>query len=89
MAEFLQRALTLPPEAMTYEWAGDTRPIATNATQAGRALNRRVEVEVWYDQPEERRAQEEVLVAHDFKKVKVCRMETLCKLRFMEGLPSF
>jgi len=85
VAEFLQRALTLPPEAMTYEWAGDTRPIATNATEEGRALNRRVAVEVWYDEPKERIAQEEVLVAQDFKKVKVCRMETLCKLRFMEG----
>ena len=71
VAEFLQRALMLPPESMTYEWAGDTRPIATNATEEGRALNRRVEVEVWYDQPKERTAQEEVLVARDFKKVKV------------------
>jgi hypothetical protein len=26
-----------------------------------------------------------VLVAQDFKKVKVCRVETLCKLRFQEG----
>jgi flagellar motor protein MotB len=85
VAEFLQRALTLPPEAITYEWAGDTRPIATNATAEGRAQNRRVEVEVWYDKPEERLAQQEVLVAEQFKKVKICRTETLCKLRFLEG----
>jgi flagellar motor protein MotB len=85
VAEFLQRALLLPPEAITYEWAGDTRPIASNASAQGRAQNRRVEVEVWYDEPKERVAQEEVLVAHDFKKVKVCRVETLCKLRFQEG----
>ena len=85
VAEFLQRALVLPAEAVTYEWAGDTRPIATNATEEGRALNRRVEVEVWYDEPKERLAQEEVLVAEQFKKVKICRMETLCKLRFMDG----
>jgi flagellar motor protein MotB len=85
VAEFLQRALVLPPEAVTYEWAGDTRPIATNATEEGRARNRRVEVEVWYDEPKERLAQQEVLVAEQFKKVKVCRMETLCKLRFMDG----
>ncbi len=85
VAEFLQRALILPPEAVTYEWAGDTRPIASNAAPEGRALNRRVEVEVWYDEPKERVAQEEVLVAEEFKTVKVCRVETLCKLRFKEG----
>ncbi len=85
VAEFLQRALLLPPEAITYEWAGDTRPLASNASAQGRAQNRRVEVEVWYDEPKERVAQEEVLVAEDFKKVKVCRAETLCKLRFQEG----
>lgn len=85
VAEFLQHALLLPPEAITYEWAGDTRPIASNTSAQGRAKNRRVEVEVWYDAPEERVAQEEVLVADDFKKVKVCRVETLCKLRFQEG----
>ena len=46
VAEFLQRALALPPEAISFEWAGDTQPIASNATEEGRALNRRVEVEV-------------------------------------------
>ena len=44
-----------------------------------------MEVEVWYDEPKERVAQEEVLVPEDFKRVKVCRVETLCKLRFKEG----
>ena len=28
-------ALALPPEAISYEWAGDTQPIATNATAGG------------------------------------------------------
>jgi flagellar motor protein MotB len=85
VAEFLQRALDLPPAAITYEWAGDTRPIAPNTTPEGRARNRRVEVEVWYDEPRERVTQEEVLVPQEFKRVKVCRVETLCKLRFKEG----
>ena len=75
----------LPPDAITYEWAGDTRPIAPNTSLEGRAKNRRVEVEVWYDEPKERVAQQEVLVPQDFKRIKVCRVETLCKLRFKEG----
>jgi len=49
VAEFLQAALSLPAEAMTYDWAGDLQPVASNDTAAGRAKNRRVEVEVWYD----------------------------------------
>ncbi|MGH8316025.1 MAG: OmpA family protein, partial [Steroidobacterales bacterium] len=85
VAEYLQRALTLPPEAISYEWAGDTRPIAPNTSPEGRARNRRVEVEVWYDEPKTRLTQQEVLVPGEFKRVKVCRMETLCKLRFKEG----
>jgi len=85
VAEFLQRALDVPPDAITYEWAGDTRPIAPNTSPEGRAKNRRVEVEVWYDEPKQRVAQQEVLVPQDFKRIKVCRVETLCKLRFKEG----
>lgn len=85
VAEFLQRALLLAPEVISYEWAGDTHPIASNATPEGRALNRRVEVEVWYDEPRARVAEEEVLVQHAAKQVKVCRMETLCKMHFKEG----
>jgi len=44
-----------------------------------------VEVEVWYDQPKAREADEEVLVRQEIKQVKVCRMQTLCKLSFKEG----
>ncbi|MBV9727062.1 MAG: OmpA family protein, partial [Gammaproteobacteria bacterium] len=85
VAEFLKRAMQLKPESVEYEWAGDTHPIASNDTAAGRALNRRVEVEVWYDQPKAREADDEVLVRQEIKQVKVCRVQTLCKLRFQEG----
>jgi flagellar motor protein MotB len=85
VAEHFQNALGLPPEAISYEWAGDSRPVASNATEAGRALNRRVEVEVWYDEIGERVAQQEVLVPREVKRIKVCRMQTVCKLRYVEG----
>ena len=85
VAEHIQTALALPPEAVSYEWAGDTQPVATNLTLEGRALNRRVEVEVWYDEARERVALEEFLVPHEIQRVKVCRMETVCKLRYVDG----
>jgi flagellar motor protein MotB len=85
VAEYFKSALELPPEAITYEWAGDTEPIASNLTEEGRALNRRVEVEVWYDEAREALEDEDVVVADDIKRIKVCRMETVCKLRYREG----
>jgi len=85
VAELFKAALDLPPEAITYDWSGDSDPVASNLTPEGRALNRRVEIEVWYDEPGERVALEEFLVPHQIKRAKVCRMETVCKLRYIEG----
>ncbi|HEU0224421.1 MAG TPA: OmpA family protein [Steroidobacteraceae bacterium] len=85
VAEYFKGVLALPPEAISYEWAGDTQPIASNTSEAGRALNRRVEVEVWYDEPVAALRDEEVVVADDIRRVKVCRMETVCKLRYRDG----
>ncbi|HEX6853313.1 MAG TPA: OmpA family protein [Candidatus Polarisedimenticolaceae bacterium] len=85
VAEYFKTALGLPPEAITYEWAGDTQPVASNLTEEGRAQNRRVEVEVWYDEPRKDLRDEEVVVAEDIKRIKVCRMETVCKLKYREG----
>jgi flagellar motor protein MotB len=85
VAEFFQAALGLAPESISYEWAGDSRPVAPNTSAEGRAMNRRVEIEVWYDEARNVAAQKEVLVSEEIKRVKVCRVETVCKLRYMEG----
>jgi flagellar motor protein MotB len=85
VAEYMQTALALPAEGVSYSWQGDTQPAASNETPAGMALNRRVEVEVWYDEVRQKATLEEVLVEHEAQTVKVCRMETVCKLRYVEG----
>jgi len=85
VAEHFQTTLSLPPEAISYEWAGETRPIGSNLTAEGQALNRRVEVEVWYDEVREKVTLEEFLVPHQIAQVKICRMETVCKLRYIDG----
>ncbi len=85
VAEYFKSVLELPPEAISYEWAGDTQPVASNASEAGRALNRRVEVEVWYDQAIAATRDEEIVVAEDIRRIKVCRMETVCKMRYRDG----
>ncbi|MDX2479504.1 MAG: OmpA family protein [Desulfuromusa sp.] len=84
-AEYCQRALNLPAEAISYEGAGANRPIASNATEEGRALNRRVEVEVWYDEIGEITVDKEVIVPRTVSRIKVCRTETVCKLRYKVG----
>lgn len=85
VAEFLQRALGLPPESISFAWAADAKPIAPNTTPEGRAANRRVEVEVWYDERRAAPAVEEVVIPREIKRVKVCRTETVCKVRYREG----
>ncbi|HEV8693113.1 MAG TPA: hypothetical protein VGQ93_02845, partial [Lysobacter sp.] len=80
-----QRALTLPPEAIAFEGYGDSKPVASNATEAGRARNRRVEVEVWYDEPKAATTEQDVVVKEEFRQIKVCRMQELCLMRFQEG----
>jgi len=84
-AEYFQKALQLPAESITYEGMGEFQPIAGNATEQGKALNRRVEVEVWYDELTDKLVDKEVVVHEQMNRVKVCRVETVCKLRYKDG----
>lgn len=84
-AEFFQRALNLPPEAISYEGMGDSKPVASNKTEAGRAQNRRVEVEVWYDEVSEETVDKKVTEEQKTRRIKVCRVETMCMLHYKEG----
>ena len=47
----MQKILGLPASAIESDGRGSSHPIASNATVQGRATNRRVEVEFWYDDP--------------------------------------
>jgi uncharacterized repeat protein (TIGR01451 family)/fimbrial isopeptide formation D2 family protein len=85
VAEYCQRALNLPPEAISYEGLGDSRPVASNRTEEGRRLNRRVEVQVWYDEVGEKKVEKEVVVPREVNRIKVCRTETVCILRYEDG----
>jgi len=85
-AEFFQRELDLPADAVSFDGAGSSKPIATNNTPQGKARNRRVEVQVWYDEITEAAVDKEVLVKADkLNRIKVCRRETVCKLRYKQG----
>jgi flagellar motor protein MotB len=47
----MQQVLELPASAIESDGRGASHPVASNETAQGRALNRRIEVEFWYDDP--------------------------------------
>jgi len=47
----MQQALSLPASVIESDGRGASHPLAPNETAQGRALNRRIEVEFWYDDP--------------------------------------
>ena len=52
VVDYLQAALGLPEDAMAIKGFGASKPVASNATKAGRARNRRAEVAVWAEHVE-------------------------------------
>jgi flagellar motor protein MotB len=46
-----QKILGLPASAIESDGRGASHPLASNETAQGRALNRRIDVEFWYDDP--------------------------------------
>src|SRR5262250_2084989 len=47
----MQEILGLPASAIESDGRGASHPLASNETAQGRVLNRRIEVEFWYDDP--------------------------------------
>ncbi len=47
----MQETLKLPPSVIESDGRGASHPLASNDTVQGRMLNRRIEVEFWYDDP--------------------------------------
>ncbi len=49
VAKYLQKALALPAQAMTIRGEGENQPVGDNASEDGRARNRRTEISAWHD----------------------------------------
>jgi flagellar motor protein MotB len=47
----IQQSLGLPASSIESDGRGATHPLVANGTAEGRTLNRRIEVEFWYDDP--------------------------------------
>jgi flagellar motor protein MotB len=61
----MQQVLGLPASAIESDGRGASHPVASNDTAQGRALNRRIEVEFWYDDPLQELSDEPQLCPND------------------------
>jgi flagellar motor protein MotB len=69
VATAMQEKLELPASVIESDGRGASRPVASNDTALGRALNRRIEVEFWYDDPLQRLSDEPQLCPDDAKEM--------------------
>jgi flagellar motor protein MotB len=51
VAQSMQETLGVPSSTIESDGRGSSHPLASNGTAQGRTLNRRIEVEFWYDDP--------------------------------------
>src|SRR5262244_2400438 len=66
----MQQILGLPASAVESDGRGASRPVGSNETAQGRALNRRIEVEFWYDDPLQELSEEPQLCPDDVEEMK-------------------
>ena len=45
-----------------------------------------MEVEVWYDEIDEKMVEKQVVISENIKRVKVCRTEQMCKISYKAGI---
>src|SRR5207302_4620580 len=78
VAQAIKQTLGLPASAIQSEGRGASQPIVSNETQQGRALNRRVEVEFWYDDPLQDLPEEPQLCPGDVQEIKTKAYDPPC-----------
>jgi flagellar motor protein MotB len=87
----MQESLGLPSSAIESDGRGAARPVASNETVQGRTLNRRVEVEFWYDDPLQELSDEPQLCPDDVNEMVTKVYEpawgTISTLKLENGQP--
>src|SRR5205809_3632560 len=88
----MQEKLGLSASAIESDGRGASRPVASNETVQGRALNRRVEVEFWYDDPLQALSDEPQLCPDDVEEMVTRVYEpawgTIATLELANGQPT-
>ncbi len=88
----MQETLGLPDSAIESDGRGSSHPLASNETVQGRTLNRRIEVEFWYDDPLQQLPEEPQLCPGDGLQEMVTKIYdppwgSISKLEFADGQP--
>ena len=81
VAHYVRTRLDLPAAAVTWEGVGASKPLGDPDTEEGRRRNRRVEVRVWYRDPENARTPGRYVPEAKTKRVRVCRQEQACVIK--------